>query len=200
MPILKSREPLKCEEPVSIVEEGWVLKETKKSYRFNETQKAYLEAKFNIGQTTGWKLDGETVAREMRRSTGPDGNCLFGVSEFLTAQQVSSFFSRLVAKSRNNISMDDDIPAFEEETNFNASREDVLSHFQVEHPIVCDQHNICALVSKGTLKDMKLGLLQSLCENFELETPAKRVRSKAPYLSLLKQKVSSCSCSGSSDK
>lgn len=143
---------------------------------------------------------GETVAREMRRSTGPDGNRLFGVSEFLTAQQVSSFFSGLVAKSRNNISMDDDIPAFEEETNFNASREDVLSHFQVEHPIVCDQHNICALVSKGTLKDMKLGLLQSLCENFELETPAKRVRSKAPYLSLLKQKVSSCSCSGSSDK
>ena len=53
MPILKSREPLKCEEPVSIIEEGWALKEMKKSYCFNETQKAYLEAKFNIGQTTG---------------------------------------------------------------------------------------------------------------------------------------------------
>ena len=96
--------------------------------------------------------------------------------------------------------MDDDICAFEEETNFNPSRQDVLSHFQVEHPIVCDQYNICDLVSKGTLKNMKLGLLQSLCESFELETPAKRVRSKAPYLSLLEQMVSSCSCSGSSDK
>ena len=199
MPTLKSREPLKCEEPVSIVE-GWALKETKKSYRFNETQKAYLEAKFKIGQTTGRKLDGETVAREMRRSTGPDGDRLFRVSEFLTAQQISSFFSRLAAKSRNNISMDDDIRAFEEETNFNATRQDILSHFQMEHPIVYDQYNICTLVSKGTLKNMKLGLLQSLCENFELETPAKRVRSKAPYLSLLEQMVSSCSCSGSSDK
>ena len=86
MPTLKSREPLECEETVSIVEEGWALKETKKSYRFNETQKA----KFNIGQATGRKLDGETVAREMRRSSGPDGNRLFRVSEFLTAQQVSS--------------------------------------------------------------------------------------------------------------
>ena len=85
MPTLKSREPLECEETVSIVEEGWALKETKKSYRFNETQKA----KFNIGQATGRKLDGETVAREMRRSSGPDGNRLFRVSEFLTAQQVS---------------------------------------------------------------------------------------------------------------
>lgn len=91
MSTLKSREPLECEETVSIVEEGWALKETKKSHRFNETQKAYLEAKFNIGQATGRKLDGETVAREMRRSTGPDGNRLFRVSEFLTAQQVSSF-------------------------------------------------------------------------------------------------------------
>lgn len=60
MPTLKSRELLKCEEHVSIVEEGWALNETKKSYRFNETQKAYLEAKFNIGQTTRRKLDGET--------------------------------------------------------------------------------------------------------------------------------------------
>ena len=91
--------------------------------------------------------------------------------------------------------MGDDIRAFEEETNFNASRQDVLSH-----PIVCDRYNICALVSKGTLKNMKLGLLKSLCVKFELETPAKRVRSKAPYLSLPEQVVSSCSCSGSSDK
>lgn len=174
MPTLKSREPLECEETVSIVEEGWALKETKKSYRFNETQKA----KFNIGQATGRKLDGETVAREMRRSSGPDGNRLFRVSEFLTAQQVSSFFSRIAAKSRNNIPMDDDIRAFEEESNFSTSHQQILSHFQMEHPIVYDQYNNCALVSKGTLTNMKLGLLQSLCEKFELETPAKRVRSK----------------------
>lgn len=200
MPTLTSREPLDSGETVSNVEEGWALKETKKSYRFNEAQKAYLEAKFSIGQTTGRKLDGETVAREMRRSIGPDGNRLFRVSEFLTAQQVSSFFSRLAAKSRNNIPMDDDIRASEEETNFYTARQDILSHLQLEHPIVYDQYDICTEVSKGTLKNLKLGLLQSLCESFELETPAKRVRSKALYVSLLEQMVSSCSCSASSEK
>ena len=49
-------------------EEGWAVKSTKKAYRFSDKQKAYLDAKFNIGQTSGRKLDGEVVAREMRRA------------------------------------------------------------------------------------------------------------------------------------
>jgi len=49
------------------------LKRNKKAYRFNDTQKAYLEAKFNIGQSTGRKVDAEAVAREMTRSVGSDG-------------------------------------------------------------------------------------------------------------------------------
>ena len=44
--------------------EGWALESTKK---------AYLDAKFNIGQTSGRKLDAEVVAREMRQARGPDG-------------------------------------------------------------------------------------------------------------------------------
>ena len=195
IPTLKSREPLESDETVSDVGEGWALKETKKSYRFNDAQKAYLEAKFDIGQTTGKKMDGETVAREMRKSIGPDGNRLFRVSEFLTPQQVSSFFSRLAAKFRHNVVLDDDLRASQEETNFDAARQDILSHLDLKHPIIYDQYDICALVRKRTLKNLKLGLLQSLCDCFELETPAKRVRSKAPYISLLEEMVSCCSCS-----
>ena len=33
--------------------EGWALRPAKKAYRFSEKQKAYLTAKFNIGQSTG---------------------------------------------------------------------------------------------------------------------------------------------------
>ena len=104
----------------------------------------------------------------------------------LPARQISSFFSRLAAKSRNNIIMDGDIRAFEQESYFSTARRDIILHFQMEHP------TFDALVDKGTL--------QSLCESFELETPAKRVRSREPYLSLLEEIVSSCCCSGSSDK
>ena len=38
-----------------------------------EKQKAYLEAKFNIGQSTGRKVDPDKVAKEMRRARGTDG-------------------------------------------------------------------------------------------------------------------------------
>lgn len=38
------------------IREGWALKCVKKAYRFNKQQKAYLDAKFAIGQTTGRKV------------------------------------------------------------------------------------------------------------------------------------------------
>ena len=70
--------------------EGWVLKCTKKAYRFNEKQKAYLDAKFAIAQVTGKKLDDDIVEREMRRAFGPDGVCLFKVSEFHSKSRPTS--------------------------------------------------------------------------------------------------------------
>ena len=76
----------------SVAQEGWELKESKKSYRFNEKQKSYLEAKFNVGQATGKKIDPEIVAKEMRRALGSDGKRLFKPLEFLTVQQITSFF------------------------------------------------------------------------------------------------------------
>ena len=50
------------------VKEGWALKPSKKAYRFNQNQRDYLNAKFTIGQTSGRKLDGDIVSREMRRA------------------------------------------------------------------------------------------------------------------------------------
>ena len=59
------------------------------AYRFNEKHKAYLDAKFPIGQATGKKLDGDIVVCEMRRALGPDGVCLFKLkSQSFTANLV----------------------------------------------------------------------------------------------------------------
>ena len=188
-------------EAIPNVHEGWALKETKKAYRFKDAQRAYLEAKFNIGKSTGRKVDAEAVAKEVRRSVGSDGKRLFNVSEFLTPQQVTSFFSRLAAKSREKINpRDEDLRAHEEEMNYPAARCDILSKLHLEHPIVYNQYNICTMAKNGTLKTLKLGLLQLLCESFELETPAVKLRKKTPYLNLLENLVSSCSCSRPSVK
>ena len=79
--------------------EGFALKQVKKSYRFNEKQQEYLTARFTIGQESGKKVDAENVATEMRRAKELNGERLFSVSEFLTTQQVASFFFKNGSKS-----------------------------------------------------------------------------------------------------
>ena len=156
--------------------EGWALKSTKKAYRFSEKQKAYLDAKFNIGQTSGRKVDGEVVAREMRRAQGPDGARLFNVAEFLSPQQISSYFSRLAAKVRKQVPDDFDVKASEEEINFTMARNLALETISLQHPIVFDQFDICTMVKNDTLKKLKLGMLQSICQNLELNVPVPAIR------------------------
>ena len=77
-------------------------------------------------------MDGAVVARDRRRTRNPNVDRLFAVSEFLTPRQVTSFFSRLSAKVRQQSvaglasidvtegmgAMEDDAAAVSEETNF----------------------------------------------------------------------------------
>ena len=139
------------------LKEGWALKKMKKAYRFNQKQKTYLEAKFQIGESTGRKVEPEAVAKEMRRARGTDGERLFSSSEFLTPQQVSSYFSRLAGKLRQQQVTPQDALAAEEQRNFSLARADVISTLHIRHPIVVDQYDICSLVNeKAEFRKLKL--------------------------------------------
>ena len=164
--------------------EGWALRPTKRAYRFSEKQKAYLTAKFNIGQSTGRKVDASLVARDMRRAYSSNGERLFKSSEFLTAQQISSYFSRLSATVRQQ-THEVDIAAI-------AAREQVLDTVTLQHPIAFDHYNICAMAEQDTMKKLKVALLQLICEGLNRNIPHPPVRRKAPYLKLLKEAISSC--------
>ena len=179
------------------VKEGWALKQVKKPYRFNQKKKTYLEQKFNIGQSTSSKIDPAFVAKEMFCSRRKDGGSLFIVSEFLTPQQVSSFFLRLALKVRQQqveVSQENAL-AVEEQRNFATAKENVLSSLQLCHPIVVDQYNICSLVNnKSEFRKTKVALLQHLCKCLELNIPVPAVRRKAPSVELLEELVNSCPC------
>ncbi|XP_062597522.1 uncharacterized protein LOC134258948 [Saccostrea cucullata] len=69
---------------------GWALKETKGRVVFTNQQKEFMKEKFNIGKTTGNKVDPFCAAEEMRLSGK------FKRADFLSGQQISSYFSRLV--------------------------------------------------------------------------------------------------------
>ena len=148
-----------------------------------------------MGQTTGRKLDADIVAKEMRNALGSDGRRFFTSSEFLTLQQITSYFSRLSAKvPKQVVTAEEDICAAAEETNFHKAREDILLAMTLEHPIVFDQY-ICNLVRDYRLKNLKLGLLQMLYEKLTLQGSVTAHRKKASYIDALADLVSGCSCS-----
>ena len=65
----------------------------------------------------------DAIAKKMRRARGSNGERLFTVSEFLTAQQVASFSSGMAAKIKQQTTpeetlSDQDILAMEDEQNF----------------------------------------------------------------------------------
>jgi len=64
----------------------------------------------------------------MRRARGPNDDRLFAVTTFLSAQQISSFFSRLAAKAcQKEVHVTEQDPlAVEEEVNFSTARDRVL--------------------------------------------------------------------------
>ena len=105
----------------------------------------------------------------MRRAKGSDGKRLFSVAEFLSPQQIASYFSRLASKDKKGLLSQEDIHAMEEEANFDNARQDIFSTLQGKHPIALDQYNICELTGSGELKKMKRGLLRHICESFDLD-------------------------------
>lgn len=62
--------------------------------------KAYLVQKFDAGARSGLKADPVQVSLEMKFVKDESGHSLFRPEEWRTAQQISSFFSRLSAKQR----------------------------------------------------------------------------------------------------
>ncbi|XP_028519078.1 uncharacterized protein LOC114576513 [Exaiptasia diaphana] len=68
----------------AILNRGWALKASKKSSRFSEQQKSFLDEMFFLGQETGHKQDPSTVAQQMRYAKGLDGSRRFQLQEFLS--------------------------------------------------------------------------------------------------------------------
>lgn len=62
------------------------MKSNRELKRFTESQKAFLKEKFEVGESSGYKLDPEDVASEMRRVRNAEGK--------RTSKLISSFSKR----------------------------------------------------------------------------------------------------------
>ena len=83
------------------VESGWALKKSRKASRFSDHVKEYLMRLFLEGEETGNKYDPAAVASNLKSMRADDGTKMFPVTDWLSAQQVASYFSRLAAIARS---------------------------------------------------------------------------------------------------
>ncbi|CAH3146260.1 unnamed protein product, partial [Porites lobata] len=202
LPSVKA-ESSQCPVTTEVLPQGWALRSARKATRFSDSQRQYLDGKFNVGQATGVKLDPVDVARDMRYARNQEGEKLFTVSEFLTEQQIQSYFSRRASKLRHSHSedpesdQDEDIMAAEEEIAHENVRAVVLEEVGIRHPIVFDTFNLCDMHKTGKLRHLSVSMLRSICEHFDIEVMNIKGRRKAPYLSLLGELLVACSCHNS---
>ena len=170
---------------------GWALRSSQlKRTRFNANQKDYLTKKFDLGEISGRKSDPESVARAMMAARDSEGNRLFTSAEFLTSQQVTSFFSRLAAKRH----LPDVMSGSETESALQELSNAVMREVSLEHPIVYDCYNICDLISSSKLSSFSVQMLKEFCNFFEIDTSHVKVKRKKPYLDHLVDFGKDCSC------
>lgn len=182
---------------------GWALKCSRaRGARFSTKQKEYLSAKFQIGERTGLKADPASVATAMRKAKDVNGERLFDSTEFLTAQQFASFFSRLAAKKTTDEDTEDDdededhTAHLQRENHLQEMRDNIVTSMSIQnaHPIVYDSFNICELVQKSKLASFSIQLLQEICSSFGLDISNIKIKRKQPYINILRELVKGCKC------
>ena len=188
----------------SVLRMGWALKSTKQRKRLSEKQKKYLLDIYLIGESTGYKAEPAAVAKSMRKSKNSDGDLLFEASEFLTPQQIASFFSRLSAKralltadDEDEDEIEEDLREAMEEQNLDDLSKEVVNEVSIQHPIMYDTFNICDYVSQSKLEKFSISILQDICGSFQLDTSDIGQKRKRPYIELIVNLVKKCSCKSS---
>ena len=192
-----------------LLEMGWALKSKAKVVRFNEKQKSYLQSRFLHGEKLGKKESGEAVAKDMRKARDAKNERLLmscqvlwtsfqkldlkkmSAEEFLTPQQINSYFSRFAAKRRQL--SESEIDAVQLENAVKEVTEDVIVSLQKEsnkydHPIVFNEFKLCEM-SKDELSMLRLTTLRAISEEFDLQVSGRR---KAPYVDCVVSFVNSC--------
>ncbi|KAL9977231.1 hypothetical protein ACROYT_G014612 [Oculina patagonica] len=136
----------------------------------------------------------------MRYARKENGQRLFQVDEFLTAQQIQGYFSRTAAKLKHatsqsaHVTDDNDLLAAQEEEAFSSARASILDQCQLVHPIVYDTLNICSLYTSNKLTKLSVAQLRSICDFYNMDIEAQSSKRKAPYISFISDLVGSCSC------
>ena len=142
---------------------------------------------------SGHKADPAQVAKDMRHARHEDGNRGFTVDEFLTPQQIKSYFSRAAEKLRRRGREDDcDFQAIEEQEAYSSTCAHVIDECQLIHPITYDTFNLCDMYATRKLTRLSISMLRLICRHFDMDIDNLSLPGKAPYIELIGNLVKTC--------
>ena len=100
----------------------------------------------------------------MSTAKDSNGERLFSCEDFLTSQQISSYFSRLASRQRVEVDQlvsEDETP---EENLQSMLNEKVWSEVSIQHshPIIYDSYNICDLMLSSKLSSFSVSMLRNI--------------------------------------
>ncbi len=172
-------------------EKGWALKHATKRSRFNDNQKSWLEEIFEEGNKKGDRHDPEKIAQRMRKVMR-NGERRFGLSEFLKPSQIQNYFSRLLKTNKKTLSSSDldDLSSIDRELEMqNLNQLAMNVEFNVNHPIIIDDINLC----DTNLKSLSLRILKQCACDLSLK-PRGNKRKKDTFIEAINVVIDNCSC------
>ncbi len=109
-----------------------------------KSKRSTLTNLFLLGEQTGRKADASEVSKSMGKASNADGSFIFLLDEYLTSQQITSFFSRMAAKksiqlpsasSLNDDDDHDDLLSVLAESEFDQTHQEIVDKISFQHPI-----------------------------------------------------------------
>ena len=178
---------------------GWALKASStRQSRFTASQKSYLTNRFKLGELTGQKADPASVARVMASAKDASGNHLFTSDDFLSANQIAGFFSRLSAKNTRHEDVErmaeDDFQSAADEASIEELTNVAVQELQIRHPISYDVYNLCVMVARSKLKNFSVTVLKDICLFYNIDVTDITVHRKQPYVNKILSLCLSCVC------
>ena len=142
--------------------------------------------KFLIRQSTGIKADPSQVARDLRNARTESGKRRFSIDEFLTPQQIKSYFSRKAAKTKQVVADEEATElAQKDHQTYSSARETIIRECQIERPIMSDTYDVCKLYSEGKLTKLNVALLRHFSIFFSMDVDGLSQHRKAHHIYLL---------------
>ena len=131
-----------------------------------------------------------------------NGQKLFTPDEYLTTRKIYNFFSREAARRRMKSSTaaaaesehDEDITHLAEEMNIKMLHEIVANSLLFKHPLFFDDMNLCEIVKRKQLTNIKLQKLKEICEHLGIDTSGLKQNRKATFVDKIEQFVLECTC------